>query len=243
MSVSDPIQLLNEVRFPGETDEYRQARDELLRAEVELRRQIETVATRRRELPLGGTVPTDYSFEAWDAAIGDGRLVRLSELFEDGKETLFVYSFMFMPGEQDLPLEVPCPLCTSIIDGIDGAIPHITQQINFAVITKAPVERLHAHAHARGWRNVRLLSSAGNSFNADYHAEAPDGSQFPLATVFIRQDGKIRHFWSSELWLTFVPPEPGQDPRHVDFMWPLWSVLDRTPAGRGASWRPRLDYS
>jgi predicted dithiol-disulfide oxidoreductase (DUF899 family) len=46
--------------------------------------------------------------------------------------------------------------------------------------------------------------------------------------------------WSSELW--FVPPEPGQNPRHVDFMWPLWSVLDRTPGGRGESWMPRLSY-
>jgi predicted dithiol-disulfide oxidoreductase (DUF899 family) len=36
--------------------------------------------------------------------------------------------------------------------------------------------------------------------------------------------------------------EPGQDMRHVDFMWPLWSVLDRTPEGRGADWRPELDY-
>ena len=32
---------LHPVRFPGESDEYRRARDELLGAEIELRRQIE----------------------------------------------------------------------------------------------------------------------------------------------------------------------------------------------------------
>jgi len=232
---------MHELRFPGESGDYRRARDDLLRDELELRRRIESVAAKRRRLPLGGPVPGDYVFEEWDPAVGTDRGVRLSELFGD-KDTLFVYSFMFKPGEQGLPLEVPCPLCTSIIDGMDGSIPHIEQHVAFAVVTKAPVERLHAHAHARGWRHARLLSSAGNVFNTDYRAEGPDGSQFAMATVFVRRDGVIHHFWSSELWLTFVPPEPGQDPRHVDFMWPLWSVLDRTPAGRGEGWRPTLDY-
>lgn len=60
-------------------------------------------------------------------------------------------------------------------------------------------------------------------------------------TVFVRRDGKIHHFWSSELGL--VPSEPGQDLRHVDFMWPLWGVLDRTPSGRGTGRMPQLDYS
>lgn len=233
---------LHEARFPGEPDEYRRARDDLLRDEIELRRQIEAVAAKRRQLPLGGPVPEDYVFEEWDAAAGTTRPVRLSELFEDGKDTLFVYSFMFKRGKRDLPLEVPCPLCTSIVDGIDGAIPHIAQHVSFAVVTRAPVERIRAHAHARGWRHARLLSSADNSYNTDYRAEGPDGSQYAMSTVFVRRDGAIHHFWSSELWLTFVPPEPGQDPRHVDFLWPLWSVLDRTPAGRGTSWRPALDY-
>jgi predicted dithiol-disulfide oxidoreductase (DUF899 family) len=40
----------------------------------------------------------------------------------------------------------------------------------------------------------------------------------------------------------FVAPEPGQDPRHVDTIWPLWNVLDCTPEGRGADWRPSLTY-
>jgi predicted dithiol-disulfide oxidoreductase (DUF899 family) len=79
------------IRFPGESEEYRRERNQLLRAESELRRQIETVAAQRRALPPGGLVPDDYRFED----ISDGREVRFSELFEAGKDTLVIYSFMF----------------------------------------------------------------------------------------------------------------------------------------------------
>ena len=232
--------LVHGARFPGESDEYRGARDRLLRAEIDLRRRIEAVAAQRRELPLGGEVPTDFAFDEWDAGANAVRPVRLSELFADGKDTLFLYSFMFIPGNAGLPLEVGCPSCTSIIDAIDGEVPHITQRINFAVVGKAPIERFRAHAQTRGWRHARLLSSAETTYNRDYKAETPDGSQLPMATVFARRDGKIHHFWSSELFL--APTEPGQHPRHVDFMWPLWLVFDRTPEGRGTDWQPQLEY-
>ena len=124
-------QTLHGLRFPGESAEYRRARDELLQAEIELRRQTERVAAQRRELPLGGVVPTDYVFDEWDDAAGAPREVRLSELF-DGRDTLLLYSFMIVPPEQELPFVGPCPSCTSIIDGIDGALPHITQRLAFA---------------------------------------------------------------------------------------------------------------
>jgi len=71
-------------------------------------------------------------------------------------------------------------------------------------------------------------------------AEAPNGQQFPLAHVFVRRGKKIHHSWSSELW--FSKSDPGEDMRHVDFMWPLWSIFDCTPQGRGKSWGPQLDY-
>jgi predicted dithiol-disulfide oxidoreductase (DUF899 family) len=222
------------VKLPGESSEYRQARDELLQAEIELRRQEEAVATKRRELPPGGEPPTDYVFEGPDGPIS------LSGLFEDGNDTLFLYSFMFIPGEQGLPLEGPCPSCTSIIDALDGEIPHIVERVSVTVSAKAPLEQFQAHARRRGWRNARLLSSAGTTYNVDYGAEAPDGSQLPIATVFVRRDGRIHHFWSSELF--DAPTDPGQHPRHVDFMWPLWKVLDLTPDGRGTDFHPKLEY-
>jgi predicted dithiol-disulfide oxidoreductase (DUF899 family) len=229
---------VHDVRFPGEPASYREARDKLLRAEMELRGHVEAVAAQRRELPLGGEVPEDYEFEEWDEDAGSARAVRLSDLFED-RDALFLYSFMFRPGERGLPLEVPCPSCTSIIDAVDGEVPHLTRMISFAVATKVPIERFRAHAQTRGWRHARLLSSGASTYNRDYHAEDVESNQLPIATVFVRRDGRIHHQWSSELM--FAPREPGQHPRHVDFMWPLWPMLDCTPGGRG-EWEPELEY-
>jgi predicted dithiol-disulfide oxidoreductase (DUF899 family) len=231
---------LHDFRFPGESDEYRQARDELLRAEVDLRRQIERTAAQRRALPLGGAVPTDYAFQEWDADANAAREIRFSELFAPGKDTLFLYSFMVVPREQGLPFVGPCPHCTSIIDGVDGAVPHVAQQINFAVASKAPIEQFRQHGDRRGWRHTRLLSAADNGYNRDYGAEDENGFQWPLATVFVKRDGQIHHTWSSELF--FAGSDEGEDARHVDFMWPIWAILDQTPDGRGSDWSPRLEY-
>jgi predicted dithiol-disulfide oxidoreductase (DUF899 family) len=30
-----------------------------------------------------------------------------------------------------------------------------------------------------------------------------------------------------------LPADPGQEPRITDLIWPLWNLLDLTPAGRG----------
>ena len=233
MSAADAADGLHRIRFPNESDEYRSARDALLREEIALRRHTEAVAKQRRSLPLGGAVPTDYEFA------GTGGAVRLSELFENDKNTLFLYNFMFIPGAAGLPLEGACPSCTSIIDAMDGEAPHIEQRVNFAVVAKAPLEQFTAHAVTRGWRHARLLSSAGTTYNADYQGES-DGSQHPIATVFVRRNDTIHHFWSSEVY--FARNDPGEHPRHVDFLWPLWAVLDRTPEGRSADWGPELEY-
>src|ERR1700730_8906001 len=222
------------VRFPGESENYRNARNELLEAETELRRNTETVATKRRSLPLGGKLPEDYVFDE----IGHdsvARKIRLSELFSEGKDTLIIYSYMYGPK-----MAQPCPNCTSILDALDGEAPHVTQHTNLVVIAKSPITRITEVAKARGWRNLRLLSSAECTYNRDYHAEGPDGDQDSALNVFIRRDGTTHHFYSNEL--QFATSDPGQDPRHVDLIWPLWSLLDLTPEGRGAKWHPRLSY-
>ena len=225
-------------KFPGETGEYRRARNRLLQAEIKLRRQIEAVAKQRRALPLGGAVKTDYVFQAAAPGDPDVRTVRLSELFAPGRRTLFVYNFMFPERVGSM---TPCPSCTSIIDGIDGALRHVVQRVGFAVIAKAPIELFRQHGENRDWRHALLLSSAGNTFNRDYRAEDDSGQQWPLAHVFVRRGKTIRHFWSSELW--DAPRDPKQDARHVDFMWPMWFMFDRTPEGRGKDWGPQLEYA
>lgn len=215
------------VTYPNESDEYRAARNELLEAEIELRAHVEKVAAMRRELPLGG-VTEGYAF----AAAKDGARVSLSELFAPGKEALFLYGFMFAPTA-----ETPCPLCTSFLDSLNANEPHLSQNINVAVAARAPIAKLRALAEARGWNNLRLLSSHDNTFQADYHAEKGD-SQMPMANVFVKRDGAVRHYWGSEM--LFAPTDT--DSRHVDMLWPLWNVLDLTPQGRGTDWYPKLSY-
>jgi predicted dithiol-disulfide oxidoreductase (DUF899 family) len=248
---SSSLPVDHDIRFPGESGEYRRARNELLEAEIELRRAIERVATQRRALPLGGAVPDDYRFEE---ASGDPGEVSFSELFAPGKDTLVVYSFMFPRWSGDtrpapatgetarLPLaETPCASCTSILDSLDGAAPHLTQRINLAVVAKSDPDRIRVFARERGWRHLRLLSSRNNTYNRDYHAETPEGEQAPILNVFVRDGDGIRHAWATELM--FAPREEGMEPRHVDSIWPIWNVLDMTPGGRsGGDTLPSLDY-
>jgi predicted dithiol-disulfide oxidoreductase (DUF899 family) len=232
----------HDIRFPNESEDYRRERNRLLEAEMELRDALERVAAQRRELPLGGPLPEDYTFEE----ASDGSEVALSELFEPGKNTLVIYSFMFprysadtRPGPSEgetarLPLaETPCASCTSILDSLDGAAQHLISRINLAVVAKSAPERIGAFAAERGWKHLRLLSSAQNSYNRDYHAETPDGrNQLPLVNVFVRDGGETRHTWASELM--FAPRQDEIEARHVDLIWPIWNVLDMTPGGRGA---------
>ena len=232
------MSLATKMRFPGENSAYRAARDALLGAEAELRRHVERVADLRRKLPLGGEVVGDYAFQEGAADLDDVttiRTVRLSELFAPGKNSLVLYSFMYGPA-----MEKACPMCTAMLDSLNGAAPHAAQRINLALAARSPIERIRAFARARGWRNLRLLSSSANSYNRDYHAEAPDGSQLPMLNVFVKRDGAIHHYYATEL--LFADPEAGQHPRHLDLIFPLWNLLDLSPEGRGADFFPRLAY-
>jgi predicted dithiol-disulfide oxidoreductase (DUF899 family) len=238
--------------FPGESAEDRAARDRLLEQEIELRRAEEAVAAARRDLQAGGLVPEDYVFRGLGAD-GAPTDVRLSELFAPGRDSLAIYSMMFpryhgdeRPGPKtgrtaELPLaEGPCPSCTALLDQLDGAAEHVGQRMNFAVVAKTPLQRVVAFAHERGWRWLRVLSSATNTYNRDYRSETEDGDQMPMLNVFHRDGDTIRHFWGSEL--LYAPTDPGQDPRHVGSLEPLWNLFDLTPEGRPTDWDEQLSY-
>lgn len=242
MKASSPA--LHHVHFPGESVEYRAARNALLAQEMELRQQTERVAAQRRALPAGGVIAEDYEFE------GDRGPLKLSKLFVPGKDTLAIYSFMYGPERAR-----PCPGCTHFLDGLDGQVEHISQRINLAVVAKSPLSRIRAFAKERGWRRLPLLSTAGNTYDRDYFGDSAglpgavrkqqdfkDGEEWdmPMLNVFVRDGGAIRHFWGSEL--LYVPPEPGQEYRHNDALDPLWNVFDVTPEGRG-DFQPKLSYA
>ena len=238
-------------KYPGESPEYRAARDELLEREIRLRRETEAVAAARRALPPGGVVPEDYVFQGLGAD-GAPTDVRLSQLFAPGRDSLAIYSMMFPRDRQDdrrgptsgqtarLPLaEGPCPSCTALLDQLDGAAEHLSQNMNFAVVAKTPLERVVTFVRERGWRRLRVLSSAGNTYNRDYLGETPEGDQMPMLNVFHRDRDAIRHFWGSEL--LYAPTEPGQEPRHVGTLEPLWNFFDLIPEGR-PDWDEQLSY-
>jgi predicted dithiol-disulfide oxidoreductase (DUF899 family) len=240
------------ITFPGESSEYRTARDHLLQREIELRRLTEEVAEARRKLPPGGVVPEDYAFQG-EGSDGRPAEVRLSELFAPGRDSLVIYSMMFprysgdeRPGPATgttalLPRgEGPCPSCTSLLDQLEGAADHVTQRVNFVVAAKAPLELVVTFGKERGWHRLTLLSSAGNSYNHDYHAETAEEDQMPILNVFHRDGSTIRHFWGSEL--LYAPADPGQDYRHLGTIEPLWNLFDLVPEGRGTDWDEQLIY-
>jgi predicted dithiol-disulfide oxidoreductase (DUF899 family) len=240
------------VHFPGESPAYRDARDRLLRSELELRRQMEAVAAQRRDLPPGGVVLQDYIFEE-RRSDGGMDTVRLADIFTPGTSALAIYHFMFprWPGDARpkpdagttalLPIEEsPCPSCTALLDQLDAAAFHVTPRMSFAVVAKASADRLFAFGQERGWRHLRLLSSAGNSFPRDYMAESDEGHPQPMMNVFQRDGDTIRHFWGSELM--YEPTDPNQEMRHLGTLEPMWNLFDLTREGRGVDWNEQFSY-
>jgi len=216
----------NKVRFPGESAEYRGARNQLLAEETELRRHIERVASLRRSLPPGGQVTKTYEFE------GEGGKATLPDLFGD-KPTLVIYSYMFGPLRQQ-----PCPMCTSFMSTWQGKLPDIEQRVAFVFVARAPIARLVEAKKARGWTQHRIYSDPSGDYTRDY--VSPEDADVPAYNVFTRRDGSIRHFWANEMFATTA--DPGQDPRGAPDTDPLWTLFDTTPDGRGMDWYPKLSY-
>ena len=220
--------------FPGESAEYQRARQELYEAELALRDQIERVAVMRRALPMGMRMP-DYVFREGPADLRNDDLaafrdVRLSELFDDGHDTLIVDHLMFATAD-----ETPCVMCSMWADGYSAIAPHVRQRASFVVVAKKEIGALRAWARERGWDRIRLLSSAGNTFNCDMRMENEDGSQHPGLSVFSRDpSGAVYHRYTIDADLD------GQG-RGIDLYSPVWQLFDLLPDGRG-DWYPTHEY-
>jgi predicted dithiol-disulfide oxidoreductase (DUF899 family) len=241
------------ITFPGESAAYRAARDRLLQDEIELRRAMERVAAARRALPPGGEVPEDYAFRGARPG-GAPTDLRLSDLFRPGIDSVAIYCWMFPRHQSDdrpapptgplskLPLDqTPCPSCTALLDQLDSAAGHVDQRMGLAAVAGVPAELMLDVAADRGWQQLLLLSSAGNSFRRDYYGDSETGDPMPMMNVFHREaGGTIRHTWGSELMS--APTDDGQDPRHMGTLEPLWNLFDLTPEGRPADWHEQLHY-
>jgi predicted dithiol-disulfide oxidoreductase (DUF899 family) len=219
----------------NESPEYLAKREELRLAEIELMRQRERVAELRRRLPQGAPIQ-DHSFEEGPCDLGAGdapvRTVRLSELFTKPDRALVIYHLMY--GKLQTK---PCPMCTAWIDGANGIAHHLAQNLDFAVVAAADIPALRAHARARGWDKLRLLSAGSNTFKYDLGSEDREGRQDSTVSVFTRDaDGTVRHFYTAH-------PRMARDiqERGIDLLAPMWQFMDLTPQGRGI-WYASLSY-
>lgn len=224
-----------QTNLTNEPSEYLRKREELRLAEIELMRQRERIAALRRNLPEGAAVQ-NYQFEEGprDLNAGDApaRTVRLGELFTKPNRSLVIYHLMF--GKKQTK---PCPMCTAWLDGANGIAHHLAQNLDFAVIAAADLPTLRAHARARGWDKLRLLSAGNSTFKYDLGSEDREGNQDSTVSVFTRDaSGTVHHFYTAH-------PTMGPDinERGIDLLAPMWHFMDLTPQGRG-DWYASLSY-
>jgi len=234
-------------------DEWLAAREELLEREKEHTRLGDELAKQRRELPWV-RVDKDYRFETDD---GEKSLV---ELF-DGRSQLLVYHFMFGPS-----YEAGCPVNSSIADSIDGMLPHLhARDVNFILVSQAPIEKLRAYNRRMGW-SLPWVSSSPGDFNFDLGfsqteersreaveqirlpARASLGDAFPpIVEQNARSSGTdiVGYLTESPGFSSFV--RDGEDVyqaysttwRGLEFIMSYYPILDHAPKGRdeGEAWQ------
>ena len=201
--------------------EWQAAHDALLAKEKEATRARDTLAAERRRLPRV-RIEEDYAF-----AGPEGEVV-LPDLFE-GRSQLLLYHFMFGPNQ-----EAGCNGCSMFVDQV-GHLAHLhARDTSFAVVSRAPIEKIAAYKERMGW-TFPWVSSFSSDFNVDFGLgpETPqedvyqDGETFGLS-VFLR-DG-------DEVYRTYFT-----DGRGVEALGSVWTLLDLTPLGRQETWEDSPD--
>ncbi|KAF2112114.1 hypothetical protein BDV96DRAFT_169322 [Lophiotrema nucula] len=231
------------------SENYVAARRALLEKEYALINQVEEVAAERRKL-LNGPIMPAYTFEEGPADLSSneqGHPVTLEELARPGDlshTTLVVYHMMMEENA-----ETPCSGCAMFVDGLNGVAKHLAQRFNLAIIAKAPLPAIRAYAQKRGWNDIRLLSSAGTTFNKDMNAEAVEWSEYkgqmPAISVFKHEKGEDDMEGTVRFWYQTMPHfgrKGGNEViRGMDLLTVTWNIFDITPEGRG-DWDPSNDY-
>lgn len=197
-----------------------EARQSLLEKEKELTRLRDEVSAARQAMPW---VPVEesYTFENEEGTF------TLSDLFND-KSQLIIYHFMYGRGWQE-----GCKSCSFWADQYDTINLHIGQRdVAIAVVSRAPWQDFSDFKQRMGWQ-FRWLSSAGTTFNTDFHVsfDTPGegyynyrttgvGEEMPGLSVFAKDDeGKVFHTYSCYA--------RGLDPLNATYQ-----MLDLTPKGR-----------
>jgi predicted dithiol-disulfide oxidoreductase (DUF899 family) len=197
-------------------EEWQVARDALLAKEKEATRARDELAAERRTLPRV-RIDKDYVFD------GPAGKATLLDLFE-GRTQLLLYHFMFGPNQ-----EAGCDGCSMFVDQI-GHLAHLhARGTSFALVSRAPIEKLEAYRKRMGW-TIPWYSSFKGDFNIDFGVgpETPqegvyqDGESFGLS-VFLR-DGE-------DTYRTYFTTARG-----AEALGSVWTFLDLTPLGRQEVW-------
>jgi predicted dithiol-disulfide oxidoreductase (DUF899 family) len=137
-------------------EEWLQARKALLQKEKEETHLRDAVRAARQALPW---VRVDKNY-VFGTPSGEKSL---GELF-DGRSQLIVYHFMLGPG-----WKAGCPGCSFLSDHIDGALPHLNHHdVTWTAVSRAPMNEIAAYKKRMSWK-FPWASSAGSSFNHDFH--------------------------------------------------------------------------
>jgi predicted dithiol-disulfide oxidoreductase (DUF899 family) len=227
-------------------EDWAAARDELLAREKEQTRLGDELARERRELPWV-RIEKEYLFDTDDGPR------TLADLF-DGRSQLLIYHFMFGPS-----YEAGCPTCSSMADGIDGAVAHLkARDVTFTLVSQAPLERLQAYERRMGWQ-IPWVSAAHTDFNFDLgfsHTEEEmreavgsmdEGALPPIAEHNARATGTDLAGYLTQLFgFTAFIRDDGSvyqtystTGRGIEFLMPFYPILDRAPRGRdeGEDWQ------
>jgi predicted dithiol-disulfide oxidoreductase (DUF899 family) len=215
-------------------EEWLIERKELLELEKDLMRQYDVVNAERRRLPMVKVEKT-YEFD------GPNGKTTLLDLFA-GRRQLIVYHFMFDPA-----WEKGCPGCTSFIDSQGSLALLAERNTTFAMVSRAPLEKLQRYQAERGWQRT-WVSSFETDFNYDFHVTMDEVIAPPSYNY--RAHGELLARQADEPW--FVKGEVHglsvffrleEDVFHaysayargVERLADAYSLLDRTPYGRQES--------
>mgnify|MGYP001302929371 CR=1 FL=1 len=231
----------------GTREEWLAAREELLAREKEHTRRGDELARQRRELPWV-RVEKEYRFETDDGTR------TLAQLF-DGRSQLLVYHFMFGHSYQ-----AGCPTCSSMSDGIDGALVHLkARDATFVFVSQAPLEKLQVYKRRMGW-SFPWVSSAGSDFNFDFgfsrteeqtrEAIAPmlEAGTPPILDHMTRETGTdvVGYLCEGPGFSAFVMDDGAvyhtysTTARGLEFLMSYYAILDRAPKGRDEGDSPQL---
>jgi predicted dithiol-disulfide oxidoreductase (DUF899 family) len=136
--------------------EWQVARDELLVAEKEATRMVDSLAARRRRLPMVH-FDDSYVFETTDGPR------HLSDFFE-GRPQLAVYQFM------DNGPDAFCPGCTNFTDNVASLATLASAGVSWRTVSNMPLAQMESYWARQGW-TVPFASSHGNSFAHDCGAD------------------------------------------------------------------------